>query len=62
VLGAALANQNRASINQLAAEAFHAKPLAVRIAAICGGAATFFVCHDAIPFQDSKFEKALLFS
>ena len=29
VLGAALANQNRAGINQLAAEALHAKPLAV---------------------------------
>ena len=35
VLGAALANQNRASIDQLASEALYAEPLAVRIAAVC---------------------------
>jgi len=26
----------------------------VRIAAVCWGAATFFVCHDAISFQDAN--------
>src|SRR5882724_9935673 len=35
VLRAALANQNRASIDQLASEALYAEPLAVRIAAVC---------------------------
>ena len=35
VLGAALANQNRAGIDKLSAEALYAEPLAVRIAAVC---------------------------
>jgi len=35
VLGAALANQNRAGVDQLPAEALHSKPLTVRIAAVC---------------------------
>jgi hypothetical protein len=61
VLGAALANQNRARIDQLPSEALYAEALAVRIAAVCRGAATFFVCHDAIPFRDSNFVKAILF-
>ena len=35
VLRAALANQNRASVDQLASEALYPEPLAVRIAAVC---------------------------
>ena len=34
VLGAALADQNRAGIDQLSAEALYAEPLTVRIAAV----------------------------
>jgi len=35
MLGAALANQNRAGIDELSAEAFYAESLTVRIAAVC---------------------------
>jgi hypothetical protein len=35
VLRAALAHQNRASIDQLASEALYPEPLTVRIAAVC---------------------------
>ena len=35
VLGAALANQNRAGVDELSAEAFYTEPLTVRIAAVC---------------------------
>src|SRR4030095_1143714 len=35
MLGASLANQDGAGINQLAAETLYAQPLAVRIAAVC---------------------------
>ncbi len=51
VLGATLAHQNRASVNQLPAEPLDAQPLAVRIAAVCGGAAAFLMCHDVILFE-----------
>jgi hypothetical protein len=35
VLGASLANQNRAGIDKLSAEALYAEPLTVRITAVC---------------------------
>jgi hypothetical protein len=35
VLGAALANQNRAGVDELSAETLYAEPLSVRIAAVC---------------------------
>src|SRR5262245_15807878 len=35
MLGAALANQNRAGVDQLSAKALYAEPLSVRIAAVC---------------------------
>jgi hypothetical protein len=48
VLGAALAHENRAGVDELAAEALYAEPLSVRVAAVNGGAAAFFVCHDLL--------------
>ena len=45
-LGAALTDQDVARQDFLAAEALHAEPLAVGIAAVARGAACFFVCHD----------------
>src|SRR5579863_4217685 len=50
VARAALAHENRARVNELAAEALYAEPLSVRIAAVCRGAAAFLVCHDEFPF------------
>jgi hypothetical protein len=46
----ALAYENRASVDELAAEALYAEPLSVRIAAVCRGAAAFLMCHDEFPF------------
>src|SRR6266849_488959 len=51
VLGAALAHQDRAGVDQLPAEALDSQPLAVRIAAVCRGAAAFLMCHDVILFE-----------
>src|SRR6266568_4785000 len=51
MLGAALTHQNRACVDQLPAKALDAQPLTVRIAAVCRGAAAFFMCHDAILFR-----------
>jgi hypothetical protein len=51
VLGAALAHQNGAGIDELPAEALDAQPLTVRIAAVCRGAAAFLMCHDLILFE-----------
>jgi hypothetical protein len=50
MLGASLPNQDRPGINQLSAEALDAQALTVRIAAVCRGAATFFMCHGLFPF------------
>jgi hypothetical protein len=47
---AALAHENRASVDELASEALYAEPLSVRIAAVCRGAAAFLMCHDEFPF------------
>src|SRR5260370_24527183 len=51
VLGAALAHQDCAGVDELSAEALDAQPLAVRIAAICRGAAAFLMCHKVILFS-----------
>src|SRR6266478_5510318 len=54
VLGAALAHQDRAGVDQLPAEALDAQPLPVRIAAVCRGAAAFLMCHDVILFKKKR--------
>jgi hypothetical protein len=46
----ALAHENRACVDELAAEALYAEPLSVRIAAVCRGAAAFLMCHDSFPY------------
>src|SRR6266851_8760947 len=51
VLGAALAHQNCAGVDELPAKALDAQPLAVRIAAVCRGAAAFLMCHRIILFE-----------
>src|SRR5713101_10198244 len=43
---AALPYQDRAGLHQLPAEALHAEPLSLRIAAVDRRAAAFFVCHE----------------
>src|SRR5216684_1005476 len=48
MLGAALAHQNRAGIDELPAETLDSQPLAVGIAAVCRGAAALLMCHDVI--------------
>jgi hypothetical protein len=45
VLGTTLTHENRAGVDELSTKALYAQPLTVRIAAVCRGAATFFVCH-----------------
>jgi hypothetical protein len=47
---AALADENRACVDELAAEALYAEPLSVRIAAVCRGAAAFLMCHGLFPY------------
>src|SRR6266436_377794 len=54
VLGAALAHQDGAGVHELPAEALDAQPLAVRIAAVCRGAAAFLMCHDLILFNKKR--------
>ena len=49
--GAALANENRARVDELPAEALDSQPLTVRIAAVGRGAAAFLMCHDVILFE-----------
>src|SRR5713226_3627460 len=51
VLGTTLPYQDGAGVDQLPAEALDAQPLAVRIAAVCRGAAAFLVCHKIILFE-----------
>ena len=48
---AALANQDRTRVHQLAAKALHSQPLPLRIAAVYGGAAAFFMCNEDIPLS-----------
>src|ERR1700722_947415 len=45
----ALTNQDIARQHILAAEFFDAEPLGMRIAAVSGAAARFFVCHEISP-------------
>lgn len=45
VLRAALADDDAAGENLLAAENFHAKTLGVTVAAVAGCSLTFLVCH-----------------
>src|SRR5207247_9983947 len=47
--GAALTDQDVARQDLLAAEALHAQPPAVRVAAVARGAACFLVCHRSAP-------------
>src|SRR5438876_629142 len=54
MFGATLACQNRAGVDEFAAEALDAQPLPVRIAAVCRGAAAFLMCHDLILFQKKR--------
>jgi hypothetical protein len=44
--GAALADEDGAGEDELAAVAFDAEALAVAIAAVACGSLTFFMCHD----------------
>ena len=43
--GAALAHNDRACAHELTAEHLDAEHLGLRIAAVAGGTATFFLCH-----------------
>ena len=47
-LGAALADENGAGGNELAAVTFYAKALAVAVAAVACRSLTFFMCHDGL--------------
>src|SRR5687767_8477259 len=46
IFGAALAHDDVAGEDRLAAELLHAKPLALGVAAVAGRAACFLMCHD----------------
>ena len=46
--GAALADEDGASENELAAEALHAKTLAMTVAAVACRSLSFFMCHDGL--------------
>ena len=48
--GAALAHENLAAIDGLAAEALHAKALTRRVTTVARAAACFLVSHDALLF------------
>src|SRR5882724_7676621 len=48
-LGAALANDDVAGIHGLSAVNLHPEVFGVRIAAVTGTAASFFMCHDCLP-------------
>src|SRR5580658_6758712 len=43
--GAALADNDGSTGNQLAGKRLHAQPLRIRVASICGAASTFLMCH-----------------
>lgn len=45
-VGTTLANDDVASDDVLATEALHAKSLGMRVAAVTGGAKTFFMSHE----------------
>lgn len=45
-VGATLANDDIAGDDVLATEALHAKSLGMRVAAVTGGAKTFFMSHE----------------
>jgi hypothetical protein len=47
-LGAALADEDGAGGNELAAVTFHAETLAVAVAAVACRSLTFFMCHDGL--------------
>src|SRR5206468_11943463 len=47
-LGAALAHDDVAGANHLAAEFLHAEALALAVAAVAGRAACFLMCHDEL--------------
>ena len=55
VARAALANENRAGIHELAAESLDAEPLSLGIAAVDRRAAAFFVCHGEKSFACVEF-------
>src|ERR1700674_4308910 len=61
VLCAALADEDGAGVDQLPAKTLHSQPLAVRIAAVCRGAAAFLVCHDGILFWENLLWSEQLF-
>jgi hypothetical protein len=48
--GAALAHEDLAAIDGLAAETLHAKALTRRVATVARATACFFVSHDALLF------------
>ena len=48
-VGAALANNDLACVDNLAAETLHAETLRVRVAAVASGACSLFVCHECEP-------------
>src|SRR5215470_7759830 len=52
--GAALAHDDVAGRDDLAAIALHAQALARRVAAVAGAAACFLVCHSATPSWPSR--------
>ncbi len=49
-VGAALADDDLARADDLAAEALHAEALRVGVATVAGGACALFVCHCWFPF------------
>ena len=51
ILGAALAHQDVAGEDLLAAEFFHAEAPALGIAAVARGAACFLMCHRLTPYE-----------
>src|SRR5262249_31389996 len=57
-LGAALANENIAGKNLLAAVTLHAEPLARRVASVARGTACFLMCHRLAPnFSSSLYTR-----
>jgi len=48
--GTALAHDDGAAGNELAAKGFYAQALCIGFASVCGAASTLFMCHFKIPF------------
>lgn len=48
-VGAALANNDLACVDNLTTETLHAEALRVRVAAVASGACALFVCHECEP-------------